>query len=141
MDAYWDDQGQALCPMAMGVSHHIGPGGDVEPCPIIQFAKETIHDRRCIYDIVSRSRFLADFRRTAAAATRGCIVLERPDLVKELVLRHGARDSTQRQTALAELDAMRPRPSQHDPNNQVPEKHWAYRLAKKHWFFGFGAYA
>jgi MoaA/NifB/PqqE/SkfB family radical SAM enzyme len=141
VDAYWDDQGKALCPMAMGISHHIGPGGDVEPCPIIQFAKETIYDRRCINDVVSRSRFLADFRRTAAATTRGCIVLERPDLIRELVLRHGARDSTQRQTALAELDAMQPRPSQHDPKNQVPEKHWAYRLAKKHWFFGFGAYA
>jgi hypothetical protein len=22
----------------------------------------------------------------------------------------------------------------------VPEDHWAYRFAKKHWFFGFGAY-
>ena len=31
------------------------------------------------------------------------------------------------------------RPSQHDPGNEVPEKHWAYRFAKKHFFFGFGA--
>ena len=44
VDAYWDDQGQALCPMATGVSHHIGPSGDVEPCPIIQFATENVHD-------------------------------------------------------------------------------------------------
>jgi len=44
IDAYWDDKGEALCPMATGVSHHISPYGDIEPCPIIQFAKETIHD-------------------------------------------------------------------------------------------------
>ncbi len=25
VDAYWDDKGEALCPMATGVSHHIGP--------------------------------------------------------------------------------------------------------------------
>ena len=31
------------------------------------------------------------------------------------------------------------RPSQHDPENEIPEKNWFYRFAKKHWFFGFGA--
>ena len=35
---------------------------------------------------------------------------------------------------------MGPLRSQHDPGNEVPEKHWMYRFAKKHWFFGFGAY-
>ena len=24
--------------------------------------------------------------------------------------------------------------------SEIPEEHWAYRFAKKHWFFGFGAY-
>lgn len=140
VDAYWDDRGEALCPMATGVSHHIGPAGHVEPCPIIQFATESIHDRESIYEIMTGSDFLRDFRRTAAQATRGCIVLERPDLVKELVTRHGARDTTQRGAALAEIEAMQPRPSQHLPGQEVPEEHWAYRFAKKHWFFGFGAY-
>lgn len=140
VDAYWDDRGEALCPMATGVSHHIGPAGHVEPCPIIQFATESIHDRESIYEIMTGSEFLRDFRRTAAQATRGCIVLERPDLVKELVTRHGARDTTQRGAALAEIEAMQPRPSQHLPGQEVPEEHWAYRFAKKHWFFGFGAY-
>src|SRR5256714_1135469 len=46
VDAYWDDKGEALCPMATGVSHHISPYGDIEPCPIIQFAKESIHAKR-----------------------------------------------------------------------------------------------
>ena len=54
VDAYWDDQGQALCPMVTGVSHHIGPSGAIEPCPIIQFAKESIHDGRPLYDLLTR---------------------------------------------------------------------------------------
>jgi hypothetical protein len=60
--------------------------------------------------------------------------------VRQLVAKHGARDTTQRGTALVELDAMQPRTSQHLPGQEVPEEHWAYRFAKKHWFFGFGAY-
>jgi MoaA/NifB/PqqE/SkfB family radical SAM enzyme len=140
VDAYWDDQGEALCPMATGVSHHIGPAGHMEPCPIIQFATESIRDRDSVYDLMTESSFLRDFRESAAQATRGCIVLERPDLIRELVAKHGASDTTQRGTALAELDAMQPRPSQHLPGQEVPEEHWAYRFAKKHWFFGFGAY-
>ena len=46
VDAYWDDRGEALCPMATGVSHHIGPGGHIEPCPVIQFATNTVRDGR-----------------------------------------------------------------------------------------------
>ncbi|MFN3325306.1 MAG: radical SAM/SPASM domain-containing protein [Bryobacteraceae bacterium] len=140
VDAYWDDRGEALCPMATGISHHISPYGDIEPCPVIQFAKESIRDERGIYETITKSAFLHDFRRTAAQATQGCIVLERPDLVRELVLKHQARDTTQRGTALAEVEALQPRQSQHNPGNEVPEDHWAYRFAKKHWFFGFGAY-
>lgn len=140
VDAYWDDKGEALCPMATGVSHHIGPGGDVEPCPIIQFATDTIRDRESIYETMTKSAFIKDFRETSAKATRGCIVLERPDLVKELVEKHGARDTTQRGTALPEVEALAPRNSQHNPEVAIPEKNWMYRFAKKHWFFGFGAY-
>jgi MoaA/NifB/PqqE/SkfB family radical SAM enzyme len=140
VDAYWDDKGEALCPMATGVSHHISPYGDIEPCPIIQFARETVHDRASIYETLTRSAFLRDFRETAAKATRGCIVLERPDLVRELVQKHGARDTTDRHTAVAEIEALTPRNSQYAPGHEVPEEHWLYRIAKKHWFFGFGAY-
>jgi hypothetical protein len=68
------------------------------------------------------------------------VVLERPDLVKELVIKHGARDTTVRGTAMAELEAMTPRFSQWLPGEEIPEKHWMYRLAKKHWFGDFGAY-
>ena len=141
VDAYWDDKGEALCPMATGVSHHISPYGDIEPCPIIQFARETIHDNPSIYDTFNNSAFLRDFRQTAAKATHGCVVLERPDLVRELVARHGGRDTTQRGSAMAEMESLTPRNSQHNPGNEIPEDNWMYRFAKKHWFFGFGAYS
>jgi MoaA/NifB/PqqE/SkfB family radical SAM enzyme len=140
VDAYWDDKGEALCPMATGVSHHISPYGDIEPCPIIQFAKETIHDRASLFETMNSSNFLRDFRETSAGATRGCVMLERPDLVRDLVVKYDARDTTQRQTAMAELVALQPRNSQHNPGNEIPEEHWMYRFAKKRWFFGFGAY-
>ncbi len=141
VDAYYDDEGRALCPAATGISHHISPFGDVEPCPIIQFARESIQDNDGdIFKTLTESKLLSDFRTTAAKATRGCIVLERPDLLKEVVLRHGARDTTIRKGAMAELTAMTSNPSQHNPGNEVREGNWMYRFAKKHWFFGFGAY-
>jgi MoaA/NifB/PqqE/SkfB family radical SAM enzyme len=140
IDAYYDHQGQALCPMSTGISHHISPRGDIEPCPIIQFATETIRDPRGIYETMRDSSFLKDFRELSAHHTRGCVVLERPDLVKQLVQKHGARDTTVRGTAMAELEAMTPRFSQWLPGEEVPEKHWMYRLAKKYWFNDFHAY-
>lgn len=140
IDAYYDHAGQALCPMATGVSHHISPRGDIEPCPILQFAVEDIHDPRGIFETMRQSAFLRDFRELTARHTRGCVVLERPDLVKDLVRQHGARDTTVRGTALAELEAITPSFSQWLPGEEIPEKHWMYRLAKKYWFHDFGAY-
>jgi MoaA/NifB/PqqE/SkfB family radical SAM enzyme len=142
IDAYWDDKGEALCPMATGISHHINPWGDIEPCPIIQFARDTVHDDRNLMHVFRDSAYLADFRQLAAKTTQGCIVLERPDLVKQLVLKHSAKDTTHREegAGMLELEMMQPRNSQHMPGNEIPEEHWMYRFAKKHWFFGFGAY-
>lgn len=141
IDAYYGHDGKALCPMSTGISHHISPYGDIEPCPIIQFAKETVRDERGIFETIRSSEFIRDFREISAEATRGCVVLERPDLVKSLVEKHGARDTTVRGTAMAELEAMAPRFSQWLPGEEIPEKHWMYRLAKKYWFNDFGAYA
>ena len=140
VDAYYDHDGRALCPMATGISHHISPFGDIEPCPIIQFAVESIGDSRGVFATMRDSAFLRDFRDLSARATRGCVVLERPDLVRDLVVKHGARDTTARGTALSELEAMRPRFSQWLPGQEIPEKHWMYRLAKKYWFSDFNAY-
>ncbi len=140
VDAYYDGGGNALCPMSTGISHHVNPKGDIEPCPIIQFATENIRDSRGVFATMRDSAFLKDFRELSAEHTRGCVVLERPDLVKDLVIKHGARDTTIRGTAMAELDAMTPRFSQWLPGEEIPEQHWMYRWAKKWFFNDFGAY-
>ena len=144
VDAYHDGEGKALCPAATGITHHINPWGDIEPCPIVQFTRESIHpsdaDPRSLRDKFLHSTFLHDFRELAATTTRGCIVLERPDLLAELVERHQAQDSTARKTALAELRNMTVRTSQFNPGHEVPEKNLLYRIAKRFWFNDFGVY-
>lgn len=144
IDAYFDGEGKALCPAATGLTHHINPWGDIEPCPIIQFSRESIYskpgDTRTFRQKMLQSTFLRDFRELAQASTRGCIVLERPDLLKALVEKHSAKDATARQTAIAELEAMKTRTSQYNPGNEIPEKNWMYRLAKRYWFYDFGVY-
>lgn len=140
VDAYHDGLGGALCPAATGFTHHIGPWGDIEPCPVIQLAADSIYDGRSLQDIFQNSAFLRDFREVAATYTRGCILLERPDLLQELAERHGARDSTARGTVFAELEAMPPRSSQFHPGEEIPEQSWAYRIAKRLWFNDYGAY-
>lgn len=143
IDAYYDGEGKALCPAANGISHHINPWGDIEPCPIVQFSKESIHpdrDSRSLADKFESSAFLADFRTLAQQTTRGCIVLERPDLLAQLVEKHGAKDSTARGTAMQELRSMIPRTSQYHPGHEIPEKNLYYRLAKKFLFNDFGVY-
>ena len=144
IDAYYDGEGQALCPAATGISHHINPWGDIEPCPIVQFSRESIHakdgDPRPLREKFLQSAFLRDFRELSQQTTRGCIVLERPDLLKELVEKHGATDATARQTALAELGRMQTRTSQYNPGDEIPEKNVFYRLAKRFWFNDFGVY-
>ena len=141
IDAYHDGDGNALCPAATGFTHHISPWGDIEPCPIIQFSKESIYDDRPLKEVFNESEFLTDFRKVAAESTRGCIILERPDLLKELAERHGAKDTTIRGEAVQELDDMEIRPSQYNPGKEVPEKNLVYRLAKKFWFNDYGAYS
>ena len=141
VDAYYDGEGNALCPAATGFTHHISPWGDIEPCPVIQLATDSIHDERPLDETFAQSEFLSDFRDLAAASTQGCIVLERPDLLRRLAERHNARDTTARGTVIAELEAMQRRPSQHHPGSEIREKNWFYRFAKKHWFNDFSAYS
>ncbi len=141
VDAYHDGLGGALCPAATGFTHHIGPWGDIEPCPVIQLANDSIHEDRPLREILNNSEFLRDFRETAATYTRGCILLERPDLLLELAERHGARDSTARGTVVEELAKMEARPSQYHPDLEIPEESWAYRIAKRLWFNDYGAYS
>ncbi len=127
-------------PAVTGFTHHIGPGGDIEPCPIIQLAKENINDGRPLKDVFNQSEFLRDFRQLTAQHTRGCVVMERPDLLVQLATKHGARDTTQRHTVLQELQATQPRRSQYVPGNEIRERNLLVRLAKWYAFNDFGAY-
>lgn len=140
VDAYFDGEGKALCPAATGLSHHINPWGGIEPCPIIQFVTDDIHDREKTLVEKFNSPFLRDFRKLAQQTTRGCIVLERPDLLRKLVDDHSAKDGTVRGTAAAELDAMQVRTSQYNPGNEIREASWVYRLVKRFLFYDFGVY-
>ncbi|MFI4852152.1 MAG: radical SAM/SPASM domain-containing protein [Gimesia chilikensis] len=141
IDAYFDHNGTALCPAATGLSHHINPWGDIEPCPVIQFATDSIHDEsKTLKEKFVQSEFLKDFRHVVQQNTRGCIILERPDLLEDLVKKHGAKDSTFRKQAMQELQNLETRTSQYSPGNEVPEKSWVYRIAKKFFFNDFGVY-
>ncbi|MDA8697948.1 radical SAM protein [Rhodopirellula sp.] len=140
IDAYHDDAGNALCPAATGFTHHVGPWGDLEPCPVIQLAKESIHDDRPLAETFNQSDFLRDFRELTAQNTRGCVIMERPDLLVELADKHGARDTTARGGVIEELRKVTPRRSQYQPGDEIPERSLVYRWAKRYAFNDFGTY-
>ena len=140
VDAYWDHLGRALCPGAAGISHHIGPGGEIEFCPPLQFARENIGDASTLATTLAQSDFLRNFREFASSRTRGCVLLEMPDELHRFLEQQDANDSSGRNSAYNELATIKCCPGHHLPGKEIPEKHWAYRLAKKYWFFGFGAY-
>ena len=140
VDAYWDHEGRAMCPAATGIAAHISPEGYVEPCPPLQLAGDNIGDGTDVYERISRSAFLGEFRTLSAGTTRGCIIMERPDLLNTLRQEKGAVDSSLRGTMASELARMTPAPSHHIAGSEIPETNAFYRFAKKRWFFGFGAY-
>src|SRR6056297_290223 len=140
IDAYHDDAGNALCPAVTGFTHHVGPWGDIEPCPVIQLATESIHDERPLAETFNNSQFLRDFRELTAQNTRGCVIMERPDLLVELAEKHGARDTTARGNVIEELKRVSPRRSQYQPGDEIPERSLVYRWAKKYAFNDFGTY-
>ncbi len=140
LDTYYDHRGQALCPIVTGLSHHISPYGDVEPCPVIQLAADRIDQPCGPRAAIERSEALAALREAIRHSTRGCILLERPELLRRWAEQYRAHDTTLRGTAMAELAAMCPRPSHYWPGCEVPEQSWPYRLAKRLWFSDFGQY-
>jgi MoaA/NifB/PqqE/SkfB family radical SAM enzyme len=139
VDAYWDHEGRALCPAATGISYHINPSGDIEPCPIIQFACDSIHDGP-LKDIFGRSEFLKQIRELMTSTTRGCILMEEPQMLEAFLKKMNARDTSGRGIGLEELRRMCVCPSHNLAGQEIPETHPVYRMAKKRWFFGFGAY-
>lgn len=141
IETYWDADGKALCPGAMGMSHHIGPSGAVEFCPPLQLAKEFINDEGSnLESIFNNSAFLAYLREEIPKISRGCILLENPELLKKIAIEQGAIDSNIKQRFMDELGNMRPLPGHDIPGKEIPEKSRLYRFIKKRYFFGFGAY-
>jgi len=138
VDAYWDQNGKGLCPAASGLSHHVNASGDIEPCPVIQFAGENVADGD-LNDLYKNSNFLAEFKAEIPLKTTGCVVMDDPQWIVNHVNKHGAKDSSGRGNEKARLSGMQKVPS-HGSVKEIREKSWAYRFAKKNAFFGLGAY-
>lgn len=140
VDAYWDNKGQAVCPAAMGLSHHINSAGDIEFCPPVQFSYNNINEHGRLTDIFKNDQSLSSFRQKVAKKTRGCILLEDPQFLKNHMIESKAKDSSLRGSFLAELSSMEKHHGHHIPGHVIKEKSFWYKIAKKYWFFGFGAY-
>ena len=138
IDAYWDENGNGLCPAASGLSHHINASGDIEPCPVIQFVTDNVGDGT-LENIYKNSKFLAEFKTDIPKLTSGCVVMDNPQWLVNHVEKHEARDSSGRGNEAERLGQMSPIPS-HGSAKPAREKSWAYRFAKKRAFFGLGAY-
>ncbi|MDE5416477.1 radical SAM protein [Labilibaculum sp. DW002] len=140
IDTYWDGDGKALCPGAIGLSHHINPFGDIEFCPPIQFAKEKIDKDTDIVNLIENSKFIGGLRKGINDCTQGCILLDNPQELHTMLKDTNAYDSSKRNTSYEELKKMKACAGHHIPGKEIPEKSWLYRFAKKYSFFGFGAY-
>lgn len=140
IDAYWDQDGHALCPAALGLSHHIGPTGFIEPCPPVQLACERVSDGSDLVAVIEQSQFLRGFKRMAQECGGGCVLLDKPERLAEFAKSCDVTDSSGRGTVLAEIEAMRACPGHHQAGREIPERAFFYRFAKRNFFFGFGAY-
>jgi len=141
IDAYWDDKGKAICPGATGMSHHIAPSGAVEFCPPMQVSNDRLNaEGSNLVELFEQSAFLADLRAFTASETRGCILMENPEVMTVFLSHQEMEDTTSRGTVLQEYAQMRPCPGHDMGEDAIPEANAAYRFLKKHYFFGFGAY-
>lgn len=141
IDAYWDDMGQAICPGATGMSHHIAPSGGLEFCPPLQFSEERLNeDASNLVQLFEQSVFLANLRSFTASTTRGCILMDHPQALTVYLKDQEAEDTTSRGTVMQEYACMKPCPGHDMGEEAIPETNAVYRFLKKHYFFGFGAY-
>ncbi|MBF0543069.1 MAG: radical SAM protein [Candidatus Riflebacteria bacterium] len=140
IDTYWDAEGRAVCPGAMGLSHHISPTGSIEFCPPMQFAFDKLEPGESFSEKIRNASFLAELRKKIAKETRGCILLNNPGLLLQWLKEMGAVDSSERNSAFLELKKMTVKPCHHRSGQEIAENNWFYKLAKKYGFFGFSAY-
>jgi hypothetical protein len=90
--------------------------------------------------LFKESRLMADLRVKTAELGRGCVLMENPHYLAELLRQHGAIDTTTRQTIMDEYTHMTLVPGHDMGEEAIPEKSTPYRWLKRHYFFGFGAY-
>lgn len=141
IDTYWDDEGRAMCPAATGMSHHISSSGAVEFCPPLQMARETLNsDASNLTEVFNSSEFLAAMRKMTAESSRGCILLENPQKMLQFLEQWKAVDTTSRGTVKEEYAAMKVVAGHDMTGEEIPERSAIYRMLKKRYFFGFGAY-
>lgn len=141
LDAYWDADGHAQCPGAMGLSHHIAPNGAVEFCPILQSAGGFLNeDSSNLEEIFQKETILSNLRQFSTKQGRDCMVIRSPhELLEELKKNH-AQDSSGRSAFYRELEERTPMPCHDVPGGEIPEQSAMYRFGKCNYFFGFGAY-
>ena len=123
------------------MSHHVSPSGAIEFCPVIQMATDFLNDDASnMTQLYAESKFLADMRHRISQATRGCIAMENPQLMAEILRGYELRETTSRGTAMQEYQRMTSVPGHNMSVNPIPEQSRPYRWLKKHYFFGVGAY-
>ena len=93
VDSYWDGSGEPFCPAAEGLSHHINPYGDIEPCPVVQFATDNINNGK-LTNIYEDSKFLREFRLAINEKTKGCILMEDPEWLIEFAEKQNAKNTS-----------------------------------------------
>ena len=138
IDSYWGADGEPFCPAAEGLSHHINPSGNIEPCPVIQFSCDNIHSGD-LKEVYEASSFLMEFKSEINQQTRGCILMENPAWLAKFATDHQAINTSNR-PGLSEQLTNGCVVCSHGSCHKIPEKSWIYRMAKKRAFFGLGAY-
>jgi len=140
IDAYWDGLGNAVCPGAMGLSHHIAPSGAVEFCPVIQFTGGFLNENASnLEELLQNNPFLERLRTFTRKLGRNCVLMESPNELLAFMKENGALDSSGR-NGLNELMTRQPLVCHDIKGKEIPEKSLAYKFGKKYYFFGFGAY-
>jgi MoaA/NifB/PqqE/SkfB family radical SAM enzyme len=138
IDSYWGADGEPFCPAAEGLSHHINPSGNIEPCPVIQLSKDSINGQP-LKEVYENSDFLKAFKYGIDEKTKGCILMEDAAWLTQFATGQKATNTSNRPDLLEKL-LIAPKIASHGSSVVIPEKHWIYRMAKKRAFFGLGAY-
>lgn len=138
IDSYWGADGEPFCPAVEGLSHHINPAGKIEPCPVIQFSGDHLNGDP-LKEIYENSLFLKRFKSEVGRKTKGCILMEDPGWLQKFTDEQEAHNTSNRKDLGLQLSKAPVVPS-HGSCPKIPEKSWAYKFAKRHAFFGLGAY-